>query len=557
MHSRVVQRVGRPGDAQEPRTLLERLGAEARHLLELIAAGKISVCLPVIGDGLGKGRADAAHILQEVRTGRIEGNAHGVDAAFHGVVQLLLEKGLVYIVLILPHSEGLGVYLDQFCQGIHETPADGNRAPHRNVVLGEFLTPHLGGGIDRRAVLAHGEHADTFRQSHLADEVLRLTAGRATADGNDLNAVLLYPIGHLGKGLHLFGHRRMRENDIVRQQIPLRVQAHHLAARPEARVNGHHAFLAHGRCQKQLPEVLPEHVDAFCIGLLLGLADDLSGDGRVQEALPGVVHGLPDLKAGLAGRRIPLRLTVVVIQLVAALLTIGVDVHLEVALVLRTQHGQQVVGGNFADGLAEAEVAAVLGGLGGLAAGLGHPGLHPAGAIDGAEGLAVCGRLADTLRDNVAGALQGFIGRCHLPLHEFAGLFLGMGDPPLPEKVCEGLKAAGRRDGRARFPFGPIGKVQVFQFARNHALLNLCAQLRREFALLIDGLQDGSLPLIHFLEDLCPVLDLGHLHVGEAAGAFLAVSADKRDGAAVGDELRAVFHLPGLNAKQFGYIYNV
>ena len=50
----------------------------------------------------------------------------------------------------------------------------------------------------------------------------------------------------------------------------------------EPGVDGHHALLSHRRCQQELAQVFAEDLDGFDIGLFLGLAQDFTGDGRVQ-----------------------------------------------------------------------------------------------------------------------------------------------------------------------------------------------------------------------------------------------------------------------------------
>ena len=48
-----------------------------------------------------------------------------------------------------------------------------------------------------------------------------------------------------------------------------------------------------------------------------------------------------------------------------------------------------------------------------------------------------------------------------------------------------------------------------------------------------------------------------HLDISEPAGAFLAVSANKRHGAAVFKQFCAVKDLPGLHAQKVGYVIDV
>ena len=342
----------------------------------------------------------------------------------------------------------------------------------------------------------------------------------------------------------------------MREEVALGIQTDDLAARAEARVDGHRALLSHGRGQEELPQVFPEDVDAFDIGLFLGLADDFSGDGGVQEALPGVVHGFADLEARLAGR-VALRLAVVVVEFIAALFSVGVDVHFQEAFFLGAEHGQQVVCGYFADGLAEAEVVAVLGGLGVFGAGLGGLGFHAAGAVDTAQRLAVGGGFADALGDDVAGALEGFLDARHLPFHVLAGFVFRAGGLASPEEIGQRLQASCDSHRRARLALGAERQVQVLELGAAGAVFDLLLQGRGELFLLLDGLEDGCLALFHLFEDLGPVLDLGHVDVVQAAGALLAVAADEGNGAAVGEELGAVLHLPGLDAQQLCYIFNV
>ena len=53
MYGGIVQRIGRPRDAEEAGALLKGLGAQARHLLELFPAGEIAVFAAIRHNGLG------------------------------------------------------------------------------------------------------------------------------------------------------------------------------------------------------------------------------------------------------------------------------------------------------------------------------------------------------------------------------------------------------------------------------------------------------------------------------------------------------------------------
>ena len=556
MHRRVVQRIGRAGNAEEAGALLEGLGAQARHLLELFPAGKIAVLFAVCDNSLGQRRANTRHILQQVRAGSIDSHPHAVHAAFYGIVQLFLEEPLVYVVLILPNAQGLGVYLHQFCQRVHQATADRNGTAYGDIVFREFLPSYLGGRIHGSAILAHGENAHAFRQPHHPHKNLRLPSGGSGADGNYLYIILFHQIGHGGNGLYLFGHGRMRENDVVVQEVPLRIQTDHLATGTEARVDGHYALLPNGRRQQELTQIFPKHLDGRYICLFLGFPQHFSGDGRVQQALPGIFHGLTHLQAGLP-LGISLCLAKVVIHLVGAFFPIGIYFYTQEALLLGAQHGQQVVGRNFTDGHGEVEIAAVFGGIRAALPCLGHLGGHAAGTVNATQVLAdECG-LAQAFRHNVAGALQSLFHVLDLPFHETAGIGPGILRLAAPQEVCQRFQTFGDSKGGAGFPLGPERKIQIFQLAAADAVFYLLFKFCGKFILLRDGFEDGGLALFHLFKDIGPMFDLCHLYVREAAGALFAVAADKGNGAAVPEQFHAVFHLPGLNAQKLGDMLDV
>ena len=249
MHGAAVERILRPLDPEETGALLEGFLAQAGHLHEL-PAGLVAACLGTVSDDVvGQCGADAGHVLQQVRAGRIQVHAHAVHAAFHRIVQLLVQERLVHIVLVLADSQGFRVDLHQFGQRVHQAAADGDRAADGHVLVGELLPGHVRRGIHGSAILAHGEDPDAVGETHLADEFLRLAAGRAVANGDHFNPVPFHQVRDRHDGLDLLGSRRMRENDRMVQQAAVFVQADDLAARPEARIDGQRPLLPH-RCRE-------------------------------------------------------------------------------------------------------------------------------------------------------------------------------------------------------------------------------------------------------------------------------------------------------------------
>ena len=245
-----------------------------------------------------------------------------------------MQERLVHVVLVLADTQGFRVDLHQLGERVHQAAADGNRAANRHVLVRELFPGDVGRGVHGSAILAHGEDPDAVREAHLADELLRLAAGRTVADGDDLDPILLHQVRDRHDGLDLLRGRRMRKDDRMVQQAAVLVQADDLAARPEARVDGHRPLLPHRGGEQQLPEVLAEDADGIHVGLELRLLQDFVRDGRLQETLVGVIDGSADFQPALPGR-IAFLLAVVVVHLVSTLFGVGVDGQLQEALVLR------------------------------------------------------------------------------------------------------------------------------------------------------------------------------------------------------------------------------
>src|SRR5574344_302719 len=87
-------------------------------------------------------------------TGCIEVETYRIDTTLHGLVETLLQTGLVYIVLILTHTHAFGVYLDQFCQRIHQAATYTDGATYGDVFVGKLVAGGLGGGIDGCTILS-------------------------------------------------------------------------------------------------------------------------------------------------------------------------------------------------------------------------------------------------------------------------------------------------------------------------------------------------------------------------------------------------------------------
>jgi len=198
-------------------------------------------------------------------------------------------------VLVLAHTDGLGVDLDELGEWVHEPAADGDRAADRDILLGELLACDLGGRVHRGPALI--DHDDLWLAGEIeaADERLSLATGGAVADGDGLD--LVAP-AHVGELVRRFLHAAVAlgwVDGVGVQELALCVEADDLAAGAEAGVDGEDALGAERGGQKQLPQVLGEDLDGFVIGALLALHSRLGLHRECQEALVAIMHGGADL----------------------------------------------------------------------------------------------------------------------------------------------------------------------------------------------------------------------------------------------------------------------
>src|SRR5690606_4781663 len=102
--------------------------------------------------------------------GRVELDADVVDAALDHLVELLGEQGLVHVVLVLAHADGLGIDLDQLGQGILQAARDGDGAAYRDVEVGELFAGDVGGAVDAGARLVD-RYDDELGEPHLFQDL--------------------------------------------------------------------------------------------------------------------------------------------------------------------------------------------------------------------------------------------------------------------------------------------------------------------------------------------------------------------------------------------------
>ena len=100
-------------------------------------------------------------------------------------------RSLVYIVLILADSDRFWVDLYQFCQRVHEPPADGYRSADCHILIGKLFPCYLGRRINGGATLVDHHHQNLLREIETANKSLCLPSCCAIPYGNGLYVELL------------------------------------------------------------------------------------------------------------------------------------------------------------------------------------------------------------------------------------------------------------------------------------------------------------------------------------------------------------------------------
>ena len=198
----VVQDLLAFGDSQEAGGLLIGLGPQTGNLQNLFSGGEGTVFLPVGDDVLCNGAVETGDPAEKRGRSSVEVHAHGIDAVLHHAAKGFIQPLFRQVVLILPHTDGLGVDFDQLRQRVLEPSCNGDSGPEVYIVLGKFLRRQLGGGIDGGPCLGDNHIADALHMGQkLADHVFRLPGGGAVADGNVLHMVFIDEAFQRGDGL--------------------------------------------------------------------------------------------------------------------------------------------------------------------------------------------------------------------------------------------------------------------------------------------------------------------------------------------------------------------
>ena len=199
------------------------------------------------------------------------------------------------------------------------------------------------------------------------------------------------------------------------------------------------------------------------------------------------------------------------------------------------------------EGLGEAEIVGKLRPV--LLLALNNLAFHAAGAVHGFPELphqvGVEGKPVD---ENSAGPVEGLLRvlkpGTHIGFGRRHGITMGFGDEPVEQRLQAGLP------GRIGLGFAAllVGKIQVFQAGFGVAGQNEGLQVVGELALLLDGSQNGLLPVRQLSEIRGTLLNGAQLGVVEATSGFFPIPGNEGDGVSLGDKPK------GRKNIGFGYV---
>ena len=139
MYGGVVERIVTANHAQETCGLLKCLVAKTWHIEQFLTGAEIAIGCAIFHDILGQDGAKTRDMSQYLFGCGIDIHTYFIHAALDNNIKAVLELGLVDTMLVLPHSNGTGFYLDKLGERVNETATNGYSPTHGNILVGELL----------------------------------------------------------------------------------------------------------------------------------------------------------------------------------------------------------------------------------------------------------------------------------------------------------------------------------------------------------------------------------------------------------------------------------
>ena len=227
---------------------------------------------------------------------RVQFHADVVHAGNHDVIERTLQRGLIDVVLILPHADALRVELHEFGERVHEPTPDAHRAAHGEVVVRKFLPRRFARRVNGRAAFIHHDDRNAGGQPERSDECLRLASRRAVANRDGLDVEFLHDRLHELRRFSRFASAFLRVNHVVPDELSLPVEHDHFASRAKTRIDGEHRLLPKRRGEQQFAEIACEDARGFLVGLLFETEPRFALHRETEQPLVTVMHRLADLQ---------------------------------------------------------------------------------------------------------------------------------------------------------------------------------------------------------------------------------------------------------------------
>ena len=164
------------------------------------------------------------------------------------------------------------------------------------------------------------------------------------------------------------------------------------------------------------------------------------------------------------------------------------------------------------------------------------------------------GVFADDFGDDVPGAGHGVLGVFHafFRVHMIGGQSKGIYRfVLLQQRHGQGLQALFPGDGGFCPALGLVRQVDVLQFGHGLGGHHLLLEFVSEMAVFFQGTQDGFTAVVNGGQLGQPVPDCRDLHFVQAAGGFLAIPGNKRNGGAFMQQQGCGLHRLGGYGKFF------
>src|SRR5579885_945419 len=140
-------------DLEKTGRLNKALLADAGDLQQLPAIAKSTVCLAILNEIAGHQLIQPGHMAQQRYAGRVQIDAHLIDARLNNGIERVAQLLSRDIVLIKPDANMLRIDLDQLAEWILQAAANGDGATHRGVKMGELFLADGAGRVNAGAGL--------------------------------------------------------------------------------------------------------------------------------------------------------------------------------------------------------------------------------------------------------------------------------------------------------------------------------------------------------------------------------------------------------------------